>query len=180
MHRTIQMNVTNEEVKMDYPVSKEKGQFTKIIWNDSMARGTFDRVGGRFDIAITDITEFYGKPYYLVSIPDSKFVYETHNPRNIAYKFREVTHFPLIDSESVEMAVRKMMNLIEEAKEYQDTDVRINLVNANYHLGKAVELLVEANKEGQMDYTTNPAESSVFDSVQVKAKQIDKIMYQKG
>lgn len=174
----VSVELVMDDVEQRMCASKEVGKFTKIVWNETFARGEFEREGTRFQICLTRITEYHDKPLYMVSVPNFKYALETTNPVNVAYKMQEETETPKVDCESVEMAVRQMKSFMDDY-EQQQTGVHMNLVNANYHLNKAHEFLVEANKDGQMDYVSHPALSSVFDYVYSKAVQIEKIMYQK-
>jgi hypothetical protein len=176
MNRNIDVVVTTEMVGIESPILKESGKFTKLIWNENMATGTFERYGTRLEVSLTKVLE---SQTYIVTVPNFYFCMVTKTPQNVAYKLVE-KDILRVDAESVEMAMRYMKQMIDEYKEYLESDVYSHLVIANHRLGKAYELLLEANKDGgQMDFISHPSLANVFDSVYMKAQKIDKIMYQK-
>lgn len=104
------------ELKMDDVVSHESGLFTKVVYNDIMARGEYERFGTRFQIGIMKVYDFYNRLHYVVSLPDSRFSTETQSLHKITHTLAECLNMSDLECESVQMAVLYMGSLISECE----------------------------------------------------------------
>lgn len=110
------VTVTHEEVDIMYPVVEEHGIFRNVVVGENWARGIFDRYGTRLQVALLKVENIYGDKsnHYVISVPNLYFSMETSSPKSCAYKITEKSDIPRADAESIEMAVRKMIIMIQD------------------------------------------------------------------
>ena len=96
------MKVENNQMRV---VNEASGEWVKYERFAGNFKGTFDRLGTRFQIHVAKVDE----REYLVSIPNFYFSIQTPTPNDIAYKLVERKVMNEVDAESVEMAIYAMM-----------------------------------------------------------------------
>lgn len=105
---------TMNENEIPYAVSQEGGVFLRLVWNDTICRGEFDREGSRYQVCVTKVMNFYNVPYYIVSAPNFYYSYEGTSVSRVAYQMCDKTDIAKVDAESVQMAAVYMKSLMDK------------------------------------------------------------------
>jgi hypothetical protein len=99
-----------ESIKVEnnrtHKIREEEGYVTKYFSMKNVQICTFDRLGTRIEIILTELP----KNQYCVSIPNFYFAINTQEPQNIAYKLIEREAMGKTDAESVELAIEWLLN----------------------------------------------------------------------
>lgn len=105
--------IASEMVGIEVPRVNADGKFKVLKWNGDMAHGTFERYDTRFELSLTKLID---SDNYVCAVSNFYFCISTPRPWNIAYKASE-KDIPLVDSESIEIAMRYMHKMIIESQE---------------------------------------------------------------
>jgi hypothetical protein len=95
------------ENKKSIQVRAESGKMVKTNISNYHRTCTFDRLGSRFQITITNVSD----TEYVVAIPNFYFSIQTPYPNDIAYKLVEKDVMSKADAESVELAIEYLLSV---------------------------------------------------------------------